>query len=201
MRTLFKGGHFPVAHFVEDSTWIFVAKIVYAASLPLAKHAQCGFCQLRRERNRLQAREDAVAAEHGHEPWKTGRGKAAPTRDRRREAQRGEVDEAAPIRHLQRVPVAFETWRILEPALEAPLHVGSSPPLPPLVLGPDVRSARAGCRDDVEIGRPRSVWLDVNVEGQAFPVQLGRCRRGNCRLALVRPSFVTEVEAPVPNLS
>ena len=67
------------------------------AALPVPECLQGRRRQLGREGQRLQAGEDAVAAEHGHEPGEPGRGKAPPTGDQRREAERGQVDQAAAV--------------------------------------------------------------------------------------------------------
>ena len=72
MGPLLERGHLPVAHLVQDPPRILVAEIVDPRSLPLAERAQRRRRELRRERQRLQAREDAVAPEHGHEPRQTG---------------------------------------------------------------------------------------------------------------------------------
>jgi hypothetical protein len=68
---------------VQDAAGILVAEVVDAGPLPAAERAQARGGKLRLERQRLEAREDAVAAEHGHEPWKAGCGEASPLRDRR----------------------------------------------------------------------------------------------------------------------
>ena len=77
VRPLLERRQLPVAHLVEDPAGILVAEVVDPAALPGAEHAQCGGGELGRERQRLQAREDAVAPEHGHEPRQAG-GRQAP---------------------------------------------------------------------------------------------------------------------------
>jgi hypothetical protein len=95
VRPLLERRHLAVAHLVEDAARVLVAEVVDAAALPVPEGLQGRRGQLGRERQRLQAGEDAVAAEHGHEPGEPGRGKAPPTGDQRREAERGQVDQAA----------------------------------------------------------------------------------------------------------
>ena len=193
VRPLFEGGHLAVAHLVGDAAGILVAEIVDPGSLPVSERTQRRGGELRRERERLEAREDAVAAEHGHEPRQTGgRKRLAPSRDGRREAQCREVDEAPPVRRLQRVQVAFEPGRLLEPGLQAALHVRPGPSLAARVLRPDVRSARTGGRDHVEVGCPLTAGLDMSGEGQAVLVDLRR-RAGRDRgRTLKRLALVSE---------
>jgi hypothetical protein len=50
-------------------------------------------------------------------------GRLRPARDRGRETQRGEIDEAAPVRRLQLILVAFEPRCTVEPLLQIALHV------------------------------------------------------------------------------
>ena len=52
-------------------------------------------------------------------------GQALAAGDRRREPQRGEVDEAPPVDRPERLPVGLEPGRVGEPLVEAPLHVRS----------------------------------------------------------------------------
>ena len=139
VRSLLERGHLAVPHLVEDPAWILVAEVVDATSLPVPERLDGRRCELRREGQRLQAREDAVAAEHGHEPRQAGSRKAVPSRDRRREAQRGEVDEAASIGRLQRVRVGFEARSVCR---------ASGRGCAPCSVEPSARLARtsAGCR-------------------------------------------------------
>ena len=109
---------------MQDPAGILVAEVVEAAALPVSEREERRRGELGRERQRLQACEDAVSAEHRHEPGKPGSGKALAAHHRRREAECGEVDETTPVRRLQRLPVALHPWRIVEPSLEASSHVG-----------------------------------------------------------------------------
>jgi hypothetical protein len=56
---------------MEDPAGVLVPEVVPTAALPVAQHAQGRGGQLGRERERLEAGEDAVAAEHRHEPRQT----------------------------------------------------------------------------------------------------------------------------------
>ena len=78
MRPLLERGHLAVAHLVEDPAGVLVAEVVDAAALPVAEVAERRRRELRREREGLQAGEDAVAPEHRHEPRQAGRGQAVP---------------------------------------------------------------------------------------------------------------------------
>ena len=122
MRALLEGHELAVAHLVEDSAWILIAEVVQSNALPVPKCPQRRRGELGRERQGLPAGENAVAAEHRHEPRKAGCWEAVAPRDRRREAQRGEIDEAASVRRLQRSPVALEARRFVDPALQVSPH-------------------------------------------------------------------------------
>jgi hypothetical protein len=82
---------------VQDAAGVLVAEVVGPAALPVAQDPERRRRQFWGERQRLQAGEDAVAAEHRHEPRQACRGQAPCARDGRREPQRREVDQAAPV--------------------------------------------------------------------------------------------------------
>ncbi len=191
MRPLLERCHLAVAHLVEDPARVLVAEVVDARPLPLAEGEQRRGRQLGRERERLQAREDAVPAEHGHEPREAGRGQALPRRDRRREAQSREVDQAPLVGRLQRVRVALDPRRGLQPAREVLLHV-----LPPALAGelrplvPLAVAEEGG--DDVEPGRPLAVRLDRRREREAVLVDLRRSRGRDQRRPAVGVALVAE---------
>jgi hypothetical protein len=202
VRPFLEGRHLAVAHLVQDPPGVFVAEVVHPGALGLAERAESGRRQLRREGERLQAGEDAVAAEHGHEPGETGRRQApAAPDDRRREAQGRQVDEAATVGCLERVPVRFLRRGFVQPALQAPRHV--RPGLLPssLVLRPASNAAGAGGGDHVDVRRPLTVRLDAGGERQAVLVELGRCRGRDRRLAPIRLALVAEEQAPVLDAS
>ncbi len=194
VRPLLEGGQLPVAHLVQDPAGILVAEIVDARALARAELAKRGRGQLGRERKRLQAGEDAVAAEHGHEPREAGGGKAPAPRAQRREAQRGEVDEAAHVGVLERRPVAFETRRVAEPAVEP----GGEVPLRALWRG----AAAAEQRDrNLHLRGPLALRRDPGAEGQSVGVEL-RAAAGADRGRLpVRLPPVPEHQAPALDLA
>ena len=196
MRTLLERRQLAVAHLVEDPAGVLVPEVIDAASLPVAESLQRARGELGREREGLEAREDAVAAEHGHEPRKSrGRQGPVPSDDGRGKPQSGQIDEAAAVRCLERVPVTLEPRGVVDPPLEAPLHVWSGLPLAPLVLRPGVGAAGAGGRDHVEVGGPRSLGLDLDLEGQALLVQLDGSGRGDGGHPFERLPAVPEHEA------
>src|SRR5213075_2658861 len=109
-------------------------------------------------------------------------------RDTGGESQRGEIDEAPRVGRLERVPVALETRRVLEPLLEAAFHVRPRAPAADVLrLVEDSGDAEGG--DDVELRRPRALRLDANVERQAVPVDLRRRGRRDRRHTLERPAL------------
>ena len=84
VRALFEGRHLAVAHLVGDAPGILIAEVVDSGSLPVAEGAKRRGGELGRERERLQAGEDAVSSEHGHEPRQPGgRKRLPPSRDGR----------------------------------------------------------------------------------------------------------------------
>ena len=97
VRPLLERGQLAVAHLVQDPAGVLVAEVVDPRALPSRQLAQRGRGELGRERQRLQAGEDAVAAEHGHEPRQARRGQA---RARRRLS--GENRSAARSTRLRR---------------------------------------------------------------------------------------------------
>ncbi len=100
VRPLLEGGHLAVAHLVQDAPGVLVAEVVETRALPDAERHQRARGELGGEGQRLQAGEDAVAAEHRHEPGQAGGRQAVPRQNGRREAQRGQVDQAAMVGRL-----------------------------------------------------------------------------------------------------
>src|SRR5262245_31906655 len=188
VRALLEGGQLAVTQLVQDPAGILVPEIVEPRPLPLAEREQRGARQLGRERQGLEAREDAVAAEHRHEPGQT-RGRQAPaSRDRRREPQRGQVDEAAAVRPLQRLPVALDPRRAREPTVEVRLH---RLPAPTLRLNLHLTEPRH-LGYDVEVGRPLAVPRDFQVECQPVRIHLGPLAARDQGRALVRSALVAK---------
>jgi hypothetical protein len=192
VRPLLERRHLPVAHLVQDPARILVAEIVQADALPVAERAQRGRRELGGERKRLQARENAVATEHGHEPWETCCRKTAPARDEGREAQRREIDEATPVGRLQRILVAFDARRVVDPALQVAPHTQPRALRALHLLARCWISERH--RDDIELGAPLVVGLDPDLEGEAVLVQPGRRRSGDLGRAAEGPTVVGEDE-------
>ena len=143
MRPFLERRHLPVAHLVEDPAGILVAEVVDAAALPVAERrsvvaASSGVngsaCRLVKMLSRPN-----MVMNHG----RPAAGRLRPAGDGRREPQRREVDEAAPVGRLERVLVALEPRCVGEPALEAQLHV-RRPASSARVLRPDVRPPAPG---------------------------------------------------------
>ena len=170
MRPLLEGGHLPVAQLVQDPPGILVAEVVQSGSLPFPERSKRGGGELGRERERLEAREDAVPAEHGHEPGQAGGRQAPPACDRGRETQCGEIDEAPPVGRLQLVLVTFEPRCTVEPLLQIALHVA-----------PGSQHCRGLVGRHAQLCRPDPVRLETDPEGQAGLVDLRRRRRRDRR--------------------
>ena len=198
VRPLLERGHLAEAQLVEDAAGVLVAEVVAARPLPEAERDQRRLRELGRERQRLQAGEDAVAAEHRHEPGQPGRRQVVAGQRHRREPQRRQVHEAALVRPLERVPVAGQRGSLVEPLLQAPLHDGQRVLGVPLVLGRgDAESRGAAPGRHVQVGRPLAVRLHVDAERQAVLVHgAGRGRR-HPGLAHVGLTLVPEHQAAV----
>src|SRR5205814_1483473 len=69
-----------------------------------------------------QACEDAVAAEHRHEPGKARRRQRVSRESPSLEPQRGEVDETPSVGPSERVGVRLEARGSLHPLVETPCH-------------------------------------------------------------------------------
>ena len=122
VRALLEGGELAVAHLVEDAAGVLVPEVVEACPLAGTEGPQRGGGQVGREGQRLEAGEDAVAAEHGHEPRQAGSRQGVLGEDGGDKAQGGEIDQAATVGDLERVVVALEARGVVEPALEVPGH-------------------------------------------------------------------------------
>ena len=117
-----------------------------------------------------------------------------PACDRRREAERCEVDEASPVRRLQRVVVAFQLRRVRKPLRKVPLHACAGA----LRCAGTVRGLGGShVRDDVELGFPLAVWFDADPERQSTAVNLRRGRRRDLRRPAERSAVVAETKPAV----
>ena len=200
MRPFLERGHFAVAHFVQNSSGIFITEIVDSAALPHSKSSESSCRKIRSKRQRLQAREDAVPAKHRHKPGETRSWKAHATQDWRRETKRRKVNQAAPVDGLHRIPVANQPWRVVEPFLQAALHIRAGSALGPAVLWLFLCIAGAHGRNNIEIGRPFRVGLNADAKGHSSLVEM---RRRACRdsgFPGKRVSLVPEQQSTVLNL-
>ena len=198
MRPLLEGGHLAEAQLVQDAARVLVAEVVAARPLPQSQGHQRRPRELRRERQRLEAGEDAVAAEHGHEPRQAGGRQVMAGQRDGREAQRREVDQAALVGPVQRVPVAGEPRRLVQPLLETALHVGARLLRVALVLGlGDAVAAGAAPGRHVQVGRPLCVRLHVGAERQPVVIDGTGCGGRHPGLAHVGLAAVAEHQPAV----
>ena len=79
VRTLLERGELAVTHLVEDPARVLVAEVVGPRALPHPEFRERRRGKFGRERQGLQAGEDAVASEHGHEPGQAGGRQASPS--------------------------------------------------------------------------------------------------------------------------
>ena len=94
VRRVLEGGHLAEAQLVRDLAGLRVAEGVVSAGLEQGQRPQRRGRQLGHERQRLEAGDQAVATEDGHEPGQARRGQRAED-DGRAEAQRRQIDQAA----------------------------------------------------------------------------------------------------------
>lgn len=181
-----------------DATGVLVAEIVDPGPLALAERTKRRRRELRRERQRLQAGQDAVAAKHGHEPGQARGGQGVPRRGEGGEAEGGEIHQAAVVRIGQRLPVALQAGGVAEPGVEVTRHVGSRLPCPRPVLLPVVPlPSGAERRDDLQVRDPLAVGLDSDRERQALVVDPGGGRRRDPGLTHEPVALVAEHQAAV----
>src|SRR5207245_363684 len=112
-----------------------------------------------------------VAPEDAHEPGKAGRRQRAAGNDSGMEPERGKIDQTVPVDPSQRLPVAAEGRRALQPGFEVLASLG--PRLISAWAEADRPHPTRSQHDlHLEPGAPLAVWLDTDVEGHALVVRL-----------------------------
>ena len=99
VRAFLEGGQLAVAPLVEDASRVLVSKVVEPCPLARPEGAQRGGGQVGSEGQRLEAGEDGVASEHGHEPRQARGRQGVPGEHGGDESQRGEVDQISSVLH------------------------------------------------------------------------------------------------------
>ncbi len=107
---------------VDDLARLGVDLGVVLGRLQLRQRLERGVRQLRAEEQRLQAGDDRVAAEHGHEPRHPGRGQAAPARPAAH-PQRRQIGDRVLERALEDVPAGAELRDAQAPGRHRVHHV------------------------------------------------------------------------------
>ena len=109
----------------------------------------------------------------------------------RRESQRGQVDQAAAIGRLERVPVALEPGRPVHPAHQLALHV--APPASGVGSAERVLlPAHHHRRDDVDVGAPAALGLELDRVRESGLVDARASTGRDHRLALEGLASVRE---------
>jgi hypothetical protein len=174
---------------VQDLSRLRIAKWIVLARLQDRQRAQCCRRQLGHERQRLEAGEQAVPAEHRHEPGQARRGQGA-GRDAGLEAEGRQVDQAAAIDLVQGIPAGDQPRGTRDPRRQVlvpgGIHEGSCHPRALHVL--DVRPPPA--RRDVEAHRPRRLRGDLHLERESVLPNLAL-------LVALDDRFAHEILAPV----
>ena len=198
MRPLPEAHQLAEPDLVQDLSWLLVPEVVERLALPGGQDAQGRLGQLGGEGKRLIGRDEAVAAEQGHEPRQAGRGNRRLGDDLGIEAQGREVHQAAPVDVPQLVPARLERRRLGHPFLQAEAHVrdGMGERAVP-VLVPDLA---LGLGHDVHAGLPLPVGRDLDLERQPALLGLGLVG-GDEGLAHEVLSPIAQHEAAVADLA
>ncbi len=114
MRPLFEGRHLAETELVQDLARLLVAERIVRLRLEKRKRAQRRRRELAAEGQGLEAGNEAVAPEERHEPGQARRGQRSRT-ERGAEPQRGQVDQAALIGLVERLPRRDQTRRRCDP--------------------------------------------------------------------------------------
>jgi hypothetical protein len=186
---------------VQNLARLLVTEVVATRSLQRCKDVEGVRRELRNDVDRLVTRDQAVSAEQRLEPRQSGRRNGGLGSITRIEAERGEINEAARVGQLQRIPVGLELRRNAEQLGERRLGAELGPRRDMrsrLVAGAVTgllvsrRSAVDG-RDDFDPGRPAAVWRDLRPESNSV--------RGDFGVVTVRPNpcFADVAAALVPD--
>ena len=179
------------AHLVNDLPRLGVDGGVVLGGLQLGEDLECAPRELGAEHQRLQARDDRVATEDGHEPGHSRRGQIAePTAAV--DAQRGEVGDRARERVGKVVPRGPELGHPELPSRERRLD--SLPLLAEPPLG-DTRHDHFAveARDDLDVHIPGGTGLELDPVAD-LPRLLGVARLRQDHLRLRVPGVVLDHE-------
>ena len=179
MRPLLEGSHLAVAHLVQDAARILVAEVVdpaFPATSPSTRSVVAASSGVNGSACRLvkMLSRPNIVMNHG----RPAAGRLRPAGDDRREAQRGEVDEAAAVRRRAAAPS-----RIRSAARPRSIVRGRSMLLRAAWLrarprlGPRLAPSSVDGVTTSQLGRPLAVWLDPD-----------RRRSGRSRRASPEPS-------------
>jgi hypothetical protein len=109
---------------VEDLPGLRIAPVVPLGRLQLGEGLERGLCELRHHVDALVGSEQAVAAEHRHEPRHAAARHRPLDRDRvGPDPERCEVEQALPVGAAERRVVGVEIRRFLQPLVEALGHL------------------------------------------------------------------------------
>src|SRR5262249_25099950 len=95
------------------------------------------------------------------------------------------------------LPVAFQARRLRQPPLEVALHARPAAPGPYVSRTAPRPRPDQGDDGDLELGRPASVGLEPDLEGEALLVDPRRSRRRDDRCAPIRLALVAEQQPTV----
>src|SRR6266446_621879 len=203
VRALFERGELAEPQLVQNLPRLLVTEVVATRSLQRRKYVE-GVCrELRDDVERLVTRDQAVPAGQGLEPGQPSRRNGTLGPLPRIETQRGEIDEAARVGQLQRLPVRLERRRNAEQLGERRLgaELGSRRDVRSRLVAWAVpgrlmsrRSAVDG-RHDFDPGRPAAVWRDFRPERNPVRGDFGViAMRPNPRFADIAAPLVTKHE-------
>ena len=192
MGPLFESGELTEPELVEDLSRLLVAKRVVHPALEQRERAQGGGGQLGGEWQSLKARDHTVSSEDRHEPRQPCCRERAGGQQWL-EAQRSEVDDAAAVRALERLPGARQLRGLGDPFAEALIERGVGFLCAARVLGshPTLFALSEDGRD-LDHGRPLRVRLDRRAKHQSLVADLHCIGSREPRLAMKRVALVSE---------
>ena len=161
----------PAPQLVHDLARLGVAEVVVLRRLELGERLERRLGEGRLDRQREVRRDEAVAAEGGHEPRQPAGRHRVPDALRRPDPKRSEVEEALPVGLHERLRRALDVRRLPEPLRKRERQLGLRLPER---LAAQERGTLAAVhdRDDVDARLPLLVRAEVEVEDGAALLEL-----------------------------
>src|SRR5690606_13154074 len=180
--TLAEVSQLTIAQLMQDLARLRVPEVVNLDRLVRTEGEQGGPGQLWYERDGLQARDETVPAEQGHEPRQARGRQRGVGHALRVVPERGKVGETAAVHLAQLVPIRLQARCRSEPLLQIDRSLRGVGALR------NHRAARRG-HPNADRGGPGSPWRQAHPEGQGLV--------GEVRLRRAYVGLAAEVASPV----